>query len=404
MTFVPIESETATFFNITSTEVNALAIVFLFLYVPGTVVSILAYRRFSMRNGMIIGALLNLGVWIRLSALISPKRSYPILMLGQIFAAMAAPFFLNLIALFAARWFAPQQRDIATALGSMANPLGSAIGSLLPSLIVTDGVSSRPFFILLTVEAAFTTLTALLVIVIFRSEPPSPPSPSEEHHQSINVKQDLGRLFTNSHYLILLVGFSIGMAVFNAMTTVLYQLIEPSGYSSENAGIFGAAILISGLFSTSVVGIIMDRTHAYRLLLKVLLLCTSASIVYFIIILRPHMLYPLGVSIALLGFFLMPLLPISFECAVECTYPVRAEWSTGLLLCVGNLLGAGSTFLLGYLIKLAPVYKSGVIFTPASIFIICMFAISGLALFMYKGPYLRLEAERMAATKSTVNT
>src|SRR5690242_12476796 len=88
MTFVPIESETATFFNITSTEVNTLAIVFLFLYVPGTGLSIWAYRKFSMRIGMIIGALLNLGAWIRLFALISPTHSYPILLLGQIFPAI----------------------------------------------------------------------------------------------------------------------------------------------------------------------------------------------------------------------------------------------------------------------------------------------------------------------------
>jgi predicted MFS family arabinose efflux permease len=353
---------------------------------------------------MIIGALLNLGVWIRLSALISPDRSYPLLMLGQIFPAIAAPFSLNLTALFAARWFSPQQRDIATAIGSMANPLGAAFGSLLPSLIVTEDVSFRPFFILLAVEAGFTTLTTLLVVVLFRSEPPSPPSSSEEHHQSIDVKQDLRRLLTNRHYLILLFGFSVGMAIFSSMTTVLSQLIKPSDYSSGNAGVFGALIIISGLVSTIIIGIIMDRTHAYRLLLKILLLGACASAFYFIVILRPNMLYPLGVSIGLLGFFLMPLLPISFECAVECTYPVRAEWSTGLLLCIGNMLGAGFTFLLGYLITLAPRYKSGVIFTPASIFIICVYVIAGSVLFMYKGPYLRLEAERTAATNSTVDT
>ncbi|CAF3679112.1 unnamed protein product [Rotaria sp. Silwood1] len=357
-----------------------------------------------MRSGMIIGSLLNLGVWIRLFALIWPTRSYPILMLGQFFPAITAPLFLNLVALFAARWFAPQQRDIATAIGSMAMPLGGAIGALLPSLIVTDGVSSHSFFILLTIEAAITTLTTLLVIAIFRSEPPSPPSPSEEHHQSINVKQDLGRLFINSHYLILLFGFSFGFAAFLSITTLAYQLIQPSGYSSENAGVFGATLITAGLISSYVVGIIMGRTHAYRLLLKVLVVGACASVFYFIVILRPNMLYPLGVSITLLGFFLMPLLPISFECAVECTYPVRAEWSTGLLLCVGNVLGGGFTFLLGYLIKLALVYKPGVMFTPASIFIICIFVIGGLALIMYKGPYLRLEAERMAVAKYTVNT
>ncbi|CAF4851121.1 unnamed protein product [Rotaria sp. Silwood1] len=163
-----------------------------------------------MRNGMIIGALLNSGVWIRLFALISPNRGYAALVIGQIFPSMAGPFFLNLTAEFAARWFPPKQRDVATALCSMANPLGGAVGSLLPSLVVIDGSSSHQFFLLLLIEAAFTTLAAFLVIVVIRSEPPSPPSPSEEHHQSIDIREDLKRLLTNRHYLILLFGFALG--------------------------------------------------------------------------------------------------------------------------------------------------------------------------------------------------
>jgi hypothetical protein len=31
---------------------------------------------------------------------------------------------MNITALFSARWFAPQQRDLATAICSMGNPLG----------------------------------------------------------------------------------------------------------------------------------------------------------------------------------------------------------------------------------------------------------------------------------------
>jgi MFS family permease len=124
MTFAPIESETSAFYGITTTQVNALAIIFLFLYVVGTILSIWLYRLFSMRMGVIVGSILNLGVFIRLFSLISPVNGYPALIIGQILPAIAAPFFLNITALFAARWFASQQRDIATAIGSMANPLG----------------------------------------------------------------------------------------------------------------------------------------------------------------------------------------------------------------------------------------------------------------------------------------
>jgi predicted MFS family arabinose efflux permease len=124
MTFAPIEKQTTEFYNISTTQVNALAIVFLFLYTAGTILSIGLSRKYSLRVIMIIGSILNLGVFIRLLSLIKPHQGYPAILIGQLFPAIAAPFFLNSTALFAARWFAPSQRDIATAIGSMANPLG----------------------------------------------------------------------------------------------------------------------------------------------------------------------------------------------------------------------------------------------------------------------------------------
>jgi predicted MFS family arabinose efflux permease len=123
-TFAPIASETSTFFSITITQVNALAIVFSFLYVLGTILSICLNRWLSIRTGLIVGCILNLGVIIRLFALISPSTGYPALIIGQIFPAISCPLFMNITALFAARWFAPKQRDLATAIGSIANPLG----------------------------------------------------------------------------------------------------------------------------------------------------------------------------------------------------------------------------------------------------------------------------------------
>ena len=83
------------FYNISTTEVNALAIVCSFIYTPGTILSIWLSRKFSIRIIMIIGSVLNLGVFIRLFSLIQPEQGYAALMIGQILAAISAPFFLT---------------------------------------------------------------------------------------------------------------------------------------------------------------------------------------------------------------------------------------------------------------------------------------------------------------------
>lgn len=237
----------------------------------------------------------------------------------------------------------------------------------------------------------------MLILIIFRSEPETPPSPSEEHHQSIHFKEDFMNLIKNRHYLILLIGFSLGLALFNGITALLEQLITPQGYTSEDAGLFGAIIIVAGLLNSFFVGLIMDKTHAYRLILKILLIGASGSAILFLLMLQPNKLYPLAVSIGLMGFFLLPLLPVSFECALESTYPIRPEWSTGLLMCSGNIIGGLFTYLIGFLIKLSSKH----LYRPSNLFIFCFFIISAITLFFYQGPYLRLEAEKKSTEKSS---
>lgn len=240
-------------------------------------------------------------------------------------------------------------------------------------------------------------LTTLLIIIFFRSDPPTPPSPSEEQHQEIHLKEDFIHLLKNIHYIILLIGFSLGLAIFNALTTLLYQILKPSDYTSNDAGIFGAIIIVSGLINAFLAGVIMDKTHQYQRILKCLLIGSSGSIIYFVIILRPNEYFPLAVSIGLMGFFLLPLLPVSFECAVECTYPIRSEWSTGILLCLGNFLGGIFIYILQYLLSLNEKYQSRLLLPPSSIFLLISFLLSSFFLFIYRGPYLRLQAEKQTS-------
>ncbi|CAF1478776.1 unnamed protein product [Rotaria magnacalcarata] len=391
-TFSPIESQATSFFAISTTQNTVLVVISLFLYAPGTVLSMWAFQRFSMRTVMIIGSLMNLGAWIRLFSLITPNQGYAALVLGQILPGLSAPIFFNAAAQFSTRWFARGQRDIITAVCSMANPLGLAFGFLFPSLIITNSSSSGQFLIVFATEAGFATVIALIVIISYRSSPPTPPSASDQQ-QASEFKRDFLLLLKNGHYLVLLFAFSIGFGLFNALISLLYELIQPSGYSSSDAGLFGAVTILSGLVSAAIAGVIMDCTHAYLAILKLLSLGACGSVVYFVIILRPSMFYPLGLSFVLMGFFLLPLLPIVFECAIECTYPICSAWSIGLLLCVGNVLGGVFTFVLKVLIEKAPNYTSGVIFTPASIFIFSAAICSTLILLFYHGPYLRLKAE-----------
>jgi hypothetical protein len=53
------------------------------------------------------------------------------MLIGQMLASLAGPMYNSLPPALAAAWFSISERDIATAIGSLFNPLGNAAGQVL---------------------------------------------------------------------------------------------------------------------------------------------------------------------------------------------------------------------------------------------------------------------------------
>jgi hypothetical protein len=93
---------------------------------------------------------------------------------GQIAGGLAQPFFTNSPAKLAGEWFPVSERNLATTVASMCNPLGIALGQILPTLLVD--ATARDFAPLLMWQligiAALTGVTLLL----FQPQPEFAPS------------------------------------------------------------------------------------------------------------------------------------------------------------------------------------------------------------------------------------
>lgn len=61
---------------------------------------------------------------------VATRYSFALLLAGQCVAAVAQPFFTNLATRVAGQWFPRNERDTATVIGSMLNPIGNAIGQV----------------------------------------------------------------------------------------------------------------------------------------------------------------------------------------------------------------------------------------------------------------------------------
>jgi len=409
--FAPIQSLAMDYFSVSSAWINMLSVSFMALYLPGYLAAFFIMNKYNLRVGLIgAAALQTFGAWLRCAAVLGAQdnrapspRGFVLLMLGQCLAALAQPMFTNSPARLSADWFPVRQRNLATTLAAMANPIGIAVGQVLPAALVDDK-GGMP--LLLLVSAGVSTATLLLTMLCVQAEPKTPPSRSTAERRAAKLAQheasltvpfwqsplvcELKDLCYNRHFWVLLVGVGIGLGLFNAVTTLVEQLVRPSGYSKDDAGTLGAVLIGAGLLAAGVVGPVMDKTQAYNRILKIGLLCALGATIFMLLSLRPNHFLLLCVSFGVLGAAMLPLLPVCMECAAECSYPVSEDASSGLMLFAGNAVGIVMIASVGELIQ--EPYK-GVV-NPAAILLSCFLLLAVLVVAVgYHGPLLRQQAE-----------
>jgi len=244
----------------------------------------------------------------------SPNSTYYVVLLGQTMASFAQPCFVNSPGLLGANWFGVNERDIATTIASLFAIIGNAAGQIMPPAVVKTNTDTDPdgttinstvtgMEDLLLYQAIICTVCLVLVVLFFRSSPPTPPSSStanrdkknrvastdlattstdpllpttrnsvgmgEKRESAYSVSAEARKLFASRDYTLLFLAFGLGLALFNTLLTLMNGILEPCGYSEDDAGNFAAVLIGAGMVGAGIAGYIMDTYHAYRPLLKV---------------------------------------------------------------------------------------------------------------------------------------
>jgi FLVCR family MFS transporter 7 len=185
VTFAPISDDTSIYFDDVGTSaVNILAAIFQIMYLPGTYMCVLVMQKYGMRTNLLIaGTVTLLGALLRVLGTVARddlggKGAYAVVFMGQFLAALVQPMFVNVPAAFAGIWFPSDEREIATTITSLFNPLGNALGQLLPPMFVTerDDGSVQGMQDLMIVEAALIAVPLVVMYFFFEAGPPTPPS------------------------------------------------------------------------------------------------------------------------------------------------------------------------------------------------------------------------------------
>lgn len=384
--------------------------------------------------------------------------SYVIVVIGQSFAAFGQPFFVNSPGLLAANWFGTGERDTATSIASLFAVVGNAVGQVVPPALVTSkysDVTSKSSDVngmanLMLVQAVIAVVLHIFVHLFFKENPPTPPSQStadrdrmkSEKQQRLSsasrtlvngvdeafmerplltadeptvidktattsmkvslllVKRQITELIDNKDYVILLAAFGVGLALFNGLLTCINNFLEPCDYSEDDAGNFAASLIACGLIGAIFTGALMEIYKCYKFLLKFLYILGAIAAGVLCINVDRENERGLLISFGALGFVMIPMLPVIIENAIETTYPISEELSSGLLFTVGNVIGIPMTFLMQFLIDLQKNEDvCGQWFSAVNILIFSTSVLCGFAALFFNGTYKRQLAEQPIAIR-----
>ena len=105
------------------------------------------------------------------------------------------------------------------------------------------------------------------------------------------------------------------------------------------SGALGAIVVLAGLISSGIAGVIVDKFHCYKWTIVVCFAAATGSLVLFTVTLGPDKFWIVFSCAFAIGFTMTPVLPLSLELAVESTYPLREATPSGILMCAGQLVG-----------------------------------------------------------------
>ncbi|XP_062331812.1 solute carrier family 49 member A3 isoform X1 [Osmerus eperlanus] len=342
LTFAPVADQAAKFMDVSLDQINWLSLVYMVVAIPLSFGATWMLDTLGLRATLVLGSWLNmLGAVLRYIAVLKlfgtdERFLFPLVMLGQTLCSLAQPLVIFTPTKLTAVWFPDHQRATANMVASMSNPLGLLFANIFSPMIVA---STNNLTLLMCVYAIPAILACLLATVGIRSRaPPTPPSASAEMSNSEPFLQGIKLLMRNRAYLILLLCFGSGIAVFTCFSTLLEQVLCIRGYTNDFSGLCGGLFIVFGIVGAALLGVYVDKTKQFTEATKVNMSFSALAGTAFAVVSQMRgQKVAVAAGASAFGFFGFSIYPVAMELSVECSYPVGEATSAGLIFISGQI-------------------------------------------------------------------
>ncbi|XP_075871403.1 choline/ethanolamine transporter FLVCR1 isoform X2 [Nelusetta ayraudi] len=349
------------FYSVSSGQLDWLSIVYMVAYVPLIFPATWLLDRRGLRLTALLGAGLNCaGAWLKCAS--ARPDGFAVTALAQTVCAVAQVFILGLPSRLASVWFGPREVSTACATAVLGNQLGTAIGFLLPPVLVPNTpddpqLTAHNISIMFYGTAAVSTVLLLLTALVIRDRPPLPPShaqavlpdgPGEDY----SYRRSISNLMRNKAFILLLLSYGMMTGSFYSVSTLLNQMIMAAFENQNqelNAGRIGLTLVVAGMVGSILCGLWLDHTKTYKVTTLLVYCLSFLGMLFFTFTLDLQDIRLVFFTAGVLGFFMTGYLPLGFEFAVEITYPESEGTSSGLLNAFAQIFGSIFTLIQGRL-------------------------------------------------------
>jgi predicted MFS family arabinose efflux permease len=331
LNFAGVTTVAADRYGVSENAIGWLAQTFPLLYVVLAIPAGLILDRW-FRGGLLVGAVLTaLGAALRLVG-----DDYLWLLIGQLVVSVAQPLVLNAITGITGRYLAEKDRPTGIAVGTASTFAGMVIAFLLAAVLPRGDQLPT----LLVVTAGFAVLAAVVLSVALRK-------PGEHRVERRRPGRGaLGVAWGDPFIRRLCVLAIFPFGVFVAMSTFAQALLEPAGVSGETTSTILLVNVVAGVIGCAVVPVIVARRRAEATLLVASLVITAVACTA--LALAPGAVVGF-IAITLIGFLLLPALPIVLELVERRTGEAEGT-GAGLIWMAGNLGGVLTALVVGLLV------------------------------------------------------
>ncbi len=316
--YAPVASRAAALWGVSEVQVGLLAMTFMYVYVPISLPASWALERFGYRRSV--------GFAVVVMALAAVVRGvfaldYALVLAGTVALAAIQPLVVNASTKLVARWFPARERATVVGLAFVAPVLGVALGSGLTPILV-ESLGFAPTYRAYAVAAI---IAAVLFLIFSREQPPTPAG----FEPRVTIGEGFGVVLRKPEFYLLGAAFFLAFAIWDGVATWVEGITRARGFSPAQVGAIGGLLSLAGILGALFLPWLSDRLQRRRaVLIAALLLCLPG-------LAGLTLLGGFGLVAAAtlwLGVFIVGVVPLISQYAVELCYPAPEPASTGVLM------------------------------------------------------------------------